>query len=215
MQIRQKGGLLRAHRPTDSAMRSDDLYSLPKDIPAPVDDGAVDHLSGMQVPCIPLLSTKDEWVDVSRQSAQFVILFCYPKTGLPFQEPPKGWNQIPGARGCTPECMGFRRFYDKLRELDSAVFGLSTQSTTYQKEMVDRLDLPFAVLSDCDLALTSALRLPTFIVDEQVLLKRLTMVMRRGTINHVFYPVFPPDRHAEEVLDWLQAAHDGHLKASS
>ena len=196
-------------------MRNDDLYSLPKDIPAPVDDGAADHLPGMQVPSIPLLSTRDEWVDVSRQSAQFVILFCYPKTGLPDREVPKGWNQIPGARGCTPECIGFRRFHDKLAELDCAVFGLSTQSTEYQKEMADRLDLPFAVLSDANLALTNALRLPTFIVEDQVLLKRLTMVIRRGTIDHVFYPVFPPDRHAEEVLDWLRATHDGHLKSSS
>jgi peroxiredoxin len=196
-------------------MRSDDLYSLPKNIPEPVDDGAAEHLPGMQVPYIPLFSTRDEWVDVSRQSAQFVILFCYPRTGLPDRELPKGWNQIPGARGCTPECIGFRHFYGKLRELDCAVFGLSTQPTAYQKEMADRLDLPFAVLSDCNLALTNALRLPTFIVDEQALLKRLTMVIRRGTIHHVFYPVFPPDRHAEEVLDWLQATHHEHSESSS
>ncbi len=186
-------------------MRRDDLYSLPRDIPAPVDDGAADHLLGMQVPPIRLLSTRGEWVDVSKQKARFVILFCYPRTGLPDQEPPKGWNQIPGARGCTPECVGFRNFYDKLREFDCAVFGLSTQSTEYQKEMASRLDLPFAVLSDCNLALTTVLRFPTFVVDDQVLLKRLTLVIRQRTVHHVFYPVFPPDRHAEEVLDWLRA----------
>ena len=197
------------------AMRSDDLYSLPQDLPAPADDGAADHLLGMWVPYVRLLSTRDEWVDVSTQPAQFVVLFCYPRTGLPDHEPPKGWNQIPGARGCTPECIGFRRAYDKLRELDCAVFGLSTQSTEYQKEMANRLDLPFAVLSDHNLALTAALRLPTFVVDDEVLLKRSTLVIRRGTIDHVFYPVFPPDRHAEDVLDWLQNKHDEHLKSLS
>jgi len=186
-------------------MRSDNLYSLPKDLPVPLDDGAADHLRGMRIPSIQLLSTQDEWIDVSTQTTQFVILFCYPRTGLPDQEPPKGWNQIPGARGCTPECIGFHRFYEPLHDLGCAVFGLSTQRTEYQKEMADRLDLPFAVLSDHALAFTKALRLPTFLVDGEELLKRLTLVIRGGMIDHVFYPVFPPDRHAEEVLDWLKA----------
>jgi len=167
-------------------MRSDNLYSLPKDLPAPVDDGAADHLRGMRIPSIRLLSTGSEWIDVSKLTAQFVVLFCYTKTGLPDREPPKGWNEIPGARGCTPECIGFRHSYSKLHELDCAVFGLSTQATEYQKEVADRLDLPFPVLSDSDLIFTDALRLPTFVAEKEVLLKRLTMVIRQGTIDPSF-----------------------------
>jgi len=117
---------------------------------------------------------------------------------------PKGWDEIPGARGCTPETCSFRDHYQQLRKLKMQVFGLSTQTTEYQQEMVARLHLPFEVLSDADFALTNALRLPTFEFDGVRLLKRLTLVLSEGKIEKVFYPVFPPDKHPEQVIAWLE-----------
>jgi peroxiredoxin len=132
------------------------------------------------------------------------VLFCYPRTGRPDEELPPGWNAIPGARGCTPEACGFRDAHAQFEELGARVLALSTQSADYQREMAERLHLPFPVLSDEKLELTHALRLPTFETSGWTLLKRLTLVIDDGRVEHVFYPVFPPDSHAAEVLSWLR-----------
>lgn len=183
--------------------RSDNLYELPGNLPAPVDDGACAHLEGMSVPSIPLMSTRGEYVDIAARSGRTVV-YCYPRTGRPNEEPPTGWDAIPGARGCTPQSCGFRDHYAELRALGvDAVYGLSTQDTQYQAEAVQRLHLPFDLLSDEKLAFAGALRLPTFEAGGMTLIKRLTLIVHDGTIEHVFYPVFPPDANAPAVIHWL------------
>ncbi|MBI3694431.1 MAG: peroxiredoxin [Acidobacteria bacterium] len=184
--------------------RKDDIYQLPPNLPVPVDDGACKHLPGLAVPSIPLRSTANRRVDLSRISAARTVVYCYPHTGKPDQDPPPGWNDIPGARGCTPESCSFREHHKELLALRAEVFGLSTQTAEYQQELVQRLHLPFEVLSDAELAFTKALRLPTFTVQGMILIKRLTLVLSRGKIEKVFYPVFPPDKHAQEVIAWLR-----------
>lgn len=183
--------------------RSDNLYELPADLPVPVDDGACDHLAGMALPAIALAATSGEAVMLARLAGRTVV-YAYPRTGRPDQEIPVGWNEIPGARGCTPQSCAFRDHYQELRQLGAGVFGLSTQTTDYQSEAVERLHLPFALLSDADLALTHALRLPTFTVEGMTLIKRLTLIVRDGSIEHIMYPVFPPNTNAAEVTSWLE-----------
>lgn len=184
--------------------RSDNLHELPKDLPVPQDDGACDHLEGMKLPRVALQSTGGRTVDLSSLKGTTVI-YVYPRTGRPDQEVPPGWNSIPGARGCTPQSCAFRDHYEELKRAGaSQVFGLSTQDTGYQREAADRLHLPFELLSDEGLAFARALKLPTFDVAGMRLIKRLTLIAREGTIEKVFYPVFPPDRNAGDVLDWLR-----------
>jgi peroxiredoxin len=180
--------------------------TLPPDLPEPADDGACDHLPGLALPEVALPATDGTEVRLNQRPAARTVVYAYPRTGRP-GEPSlvDEWDLIPGARGCTPETCGFRDHHAELADLGASVFGLSTQSTGYQRELVERLGLPFAILSDSDLRLTRALRLPTFQVAGQTLLKRHTLVLRDGRIEHVFYPVFPPDRHAAEVLGWLRA----------
>ena len=178
-------------------------YELPNDLPVPEDDGAADHLPGMRLPSVPLASTSGEIVDLSALPGRTVV-YCYPMTGRPDRSLPTGWDEIPGARGCTPQSCSFRDHHAELRALGASVFGLSTQDTDYQSEAATRLHLPFALLSDADLAFARALGLPTFEVDGMVLLKRLTLVIDEGWIEKVFYPVFPPDKSAEEVVEWLE-----------
>ncbi len=182
--------------------RSDNLYELPKNLPVPIDDGASNHLVGMSVPSVPLLSTSGRVVDLSTLPGR-TVLYCYPRSGRPDADPPKGWDEIPGARGCTPQSCAFRDHYQELRALNTRVFGLSTQDTDYQHEVVERLHLPFELLSDSRLAFAQALRLPTFEVESMILIKRLTLIIKDGHIMKVFYPVFPPDKNAEEVIAWL------------
>jgi peroxiredoxin len=190
---------------TGSAMaRSDNLHQLPDNLPIPVDDGACDHLAGLALPSVPLLATSGKMVDLSQLNGRTVV-YAYPRTGRPDQDVPPGWNQIPGARGCTPQSCAFCDHHAELQALGASVFGLSTQDTDYQREAVDRLHLPFDLLSDADLALTNALRLPTFRVGDWTLIKRLTLIVCDGKIAHVFYPVFPPDQNAANVIAWLQA----------
>ena len=187
-------------------MRSDNVYELPKDLPVPQDDGACDHLTGMRLPQIALLSTTGRRVDISWLAGR-TIVYCYPRTGRPDQELPTGWNAIPGARGCTPQSCAFRDHFEELKRAGAAhVFGLSTQDTAYQREAVERLHLPFELLSDEKLAFAKALTLPTFEVDGMNLIRRLTLIACDGAIEKVFYPVFPPDRNAGDVLKWLAAA---------
>ncbi len=191
--------------------RPDNLYELPEHLPVPVDDGACDHLVGMQVPSEPLLSTAGRLVDLASLVGRTVV-YCYPRTGRPDHDPPKGWNDIPGARGCTPQSCAFRDRYQSLHRLGAQVFGLSTQDTEYQREAVTRLHLPVELLSDVELAFARALRLPTFEVEAMTLIKRLTLIICDGRIEKVFYPVFPPDKNAGEVIEWLsrnrREAHD-------
>jgi peroxiredoxin len=182
---------------------ADDIHTLPPDLPVPEEDGAADHLTGMRIPPVSLSSTRGGEVRLDRLAGRTVV-FCYPRTGRPDQELPPGWNAIPGARGCTTEACGFRDRHDRFADLGARVIALSTQDTAYQREMAKRLELPFEVLSDADLRLVGALRLPTFEAAGNTLVKRLTLIIRDGTIEHAFYPVFPPDAHAGEVLDWLQ-----------
>ena len=175
-------------------------------IPAPTDDGAARHLAGATVPPVALAATDGSTVTLATLKGRIVV-FAYPRTG----EPGKAslvddWDMIPGARGCTPQTCSFRDlFADLMRAGAQAVFGLSTQSTAYQHEMVERLHVPFAVLSDEKLALTKAMRLPTMDVAGQTLIKRLALVIDDARISKVFYPVFPPDSNAGDVLAWLQA----------
>jgi len=180
-------------------------FPLPTDLPKPVDDGAADHLLNMQLPRVSLRSTKRREVDLSALTADRTVIYCYPMTGVPGTPLPDGWDAIPGARGCTPQACNFRDRHDELRNLGVKVFGLSTQSPEYQREMADRLHLPFEVLSDESFKFCDALRLPTFEVDGKRLLKRLTIVIRQGRIEHVFYPVFPSNESADQVMEWLNA----------
>jgi peroxiredoxin len=176
----------------------------PDRVVAPEDDGACRHLPGMMMPDVELPSTSGRRVNLSKVAASRVVVYCYPMTAQPGKPLPPGWDDIPGARGCTAETCGFRDHHKGLLALGAEVFGVSTQTTAYQREMVMRLKVAFEVLSDASFALTDALRLPTFLVGRQRLIKRLTLILRRGRIEHVFYPVFPPDRHAEEVIAWLR-----------
>jgi peroxiredoxin len=174
-------------------------------IPEPNDDGAASHLAGMLIPSFPLPATDGTTVDLSMLPSRIVV-YVYPRTGTPGVENPPGWDLIPGARGCTPQSCSFRDHFAELKGLGvNRLFGLSSQDTAYQREAVDRLHLPFPILSDEHLILTRAMRLPTFQTSGMTLLKRLTLVMNGGKVEHVFYPVFPPDRNARDVIAWLAA----------
>jgi peroxiredoxin len=183
--------------------KTENAYELPEGIPIPTDDGAADHLPGIRIPSVPLISISGDTVDLSALSGKTVV-YCYPMTGRPDRDPPQGWDEIPGARGCTPQSCSFRDHHAELRDLDARVFGLSTQDTEYQKEAAGRLHLPFQLLSDEKLAFAEALSLPAFEAEGMIVLKRLTLVIEDGRIEKVFYPVFPPSKNAEEVLAWLR-----------
>ncbi len=186
-----------------SAQPGYDPEQLPADLPRPTDDGAADHLAGAALPSLSLTATSGDEVDLSQLAGRTVV-YGYPRTGQPGMAPlTPEWDDIPGARGCTPQSCDFRDHHGELTAAGARVFGLSTQDTDYQREAAERLHLPYPLLSDADLALTRALRLPSFEVDGQVLLRRLTLVVDDGVIAHTFYPVFPPDTHSREVLRWL------------
>jgi peroxiredoxin len=179
---------------------------LPADLPAPKDDGGARHLTGQMLPALALAATDGAHVDLSRLTGR-TLLYIYPRTGQPGQALPDGWDGIPGARGCTPQSCGFRDHFIELKQLGvGCVFGLSTQDSDYQREAAERLHLPFPLLSDVALKFTRALGLPTFEVAGMTLLKRMALVIDDGTIVKVFYPVFPPDKNAEEVAAWLRAS---------
>jgi peroxiredoxin len=176
-------------------------------VPVPADDGAADHLPGLAAPHVTLPSTSGGSVTLDDLGPGRTVLYVYPKTAGPDGTVPDGWDSIPGARGCTPEACDFRDHHEELLAAGATgVFGVSAQDTDYQREVVDRLHLPFAMLSDSELRLARALRLPTFEAGGLTLFKRITLVIRDGVIEHVFYPVFPPGEHAREVLAWLRAA---------
>ncbi|HEX2740587.1 MAG TPA: peroxiredoxin [Rubrobacter sp.] len=182
--------------------RNDSLYSVPDGIPEPPDDGACGHLPGMRLHSVSLTSTDGDRVDLSTLTGTTVV-YCYPMTGRPDQDLPQGWDDIPGARGCTPQSCAFRDHHAELQALGARVFGLSTQDSAYQREAAERLHLPFLLLSDERLEFAVSLDLPTFEAEGMTLIRRLTLVIEDGEIREVFYPVFPPGRNAEEVLGWL------------
>ncbi len=177
---------------------------LPPGIPVPQDDGAARHLAGMKLPDLALPATRGGAINVALLPGR-TVLYIYPRTGVPGVDLPQGWDDIPGARGCTPQSCGFRDHFAELKALGvSHLFGLSTQQSDYQREAAERLHLPFAILSDAKLAFTRALNLPTFSVAGMTLLKRMALIIDDGIIDKVFYPVFPPDKNAAEVVAWLR-----------
>ena len=176
---------------------------LPADLPVPLDDGASSQLLEKSLPNVVLYSTCGKQVNVSHIKSK-VVFYCYPMTGQPGIKLPDGCDSIPGARGCTPQSCSFRDHYQELQALNTQVYGISTQESAAQIEAVTRLHLPFELLSDVDLKLTKALQLPTFEVENKQLIKRLTLIAQEGKIIKVFYPVFPPDKNAQDVIDWLE-----------
>jgi peroxiredoxin len=177
---------------------------LPVNLPMPQDDGAARHLVGFRLPDIALTATDGAPVNLSKLKGRTVV-YVYPRTGRPGQALPTGWDAIPGARGCTPQSCGFRDHFAELKQLGvNALYGLSTQDNAYQREVAERLHLPFAILSDAEFQLTRAMQLPTFTVDGMTLVKRMAWLIDDGVVAHVFYPVFPPDRSADEVIGWLR-----------
>jgi peroxiredoxin len=172
-------------------------------IPAPPDDGATSHLAGVRLPSVTLSATNGDMVDLS-SLVGLVVVYAYPRTGKPGVENPDGWDLIPGARGCTPQSCSFRDHFAELKALCvDHLFGLSTQDRDYQREAAERLHLPFAILSDDSFQLTRAMNLPTFQAGGMTLLKRFVLIIDNGVVEHVFYPVFPPDRSAADVVAWL------------
>ena len=184
-------------------MAEHDFRSLPPDLPAPADDGAADHLAGTEVPALTLSSTQGE-LDLREALGELGVLYVYPRTGVPGEPSPPGWDDIPGARGCTPQSCAFRDARADFAELGASLLGLSAQTPHEQQEFAFREHIPYPLLADPALQLAAALRLPTFEAGGRHLYKRMTIVARAGRIAHVFYPVFPPDRNAEEVLGWLR-----------
>jgi len=177
---------------------------LPPDIPVPQDDGAARHLAGMKLPNLALAATGGPPVNLSKLKGR-TIVYVYPRTGVPGVDAPPGWDEIPGARGCTPQSCGFRDRFAEIKTLGVAnLFGLSTQDTDYQREAARRLHLPFPILSDAALKFGHAIKLPTFSVAGMTLYKRMALVIDSGTIVKAFYPVFPPDKNAAEVIAWLR-----------
>ena len=181
-------------------------YVLPDDLPVPVDDGAADHLRGMEMPAVSLQSTSGGDVDLRAAAAGTLVLYIYPRTGRPGEPLPEGWDDIPGARGCTPQSCAFRDHFGELGELGADVLGMSAQSLAEQVEFAERVGLPYPILSDPALELAGALSLPTFDVAGMRLYRRLTLIARAGRVAKAFYPVFPPDRNAADVVSWLQGS---------
>ena len=182
------------------------LSQLPADLPIPLDDGQAAHLVGMDLPNFSLPSTSGQNFNFDINSdPKRLVIYVYPLTGQPNVALPEGWDEIPGARGCTPQACDFSDNYQQFQRLHTQVFGLSTQTSDYQLELKKRLHLPFNLLSDSDYKLKQFLNLPTFKVGELTLYKRLTLIIEQGIIKQVFYPVFPPNQHALQVLVWLKS----------
>jgi peroxiredoxin len=183
-----------------------DPYTLPPDLPVPEDDGAADHLEGTRIPRLELPTTDQRALDLAEAAQQLLVLYIYPRTGTPGEALPTGWDDIPGARGCTPQACAFRDLHAEIAAAGAHTLGLSAQSVAEQHEVVARLGLPYALASDALLTVAGALGLPTFEVDGMRLYKRLTLIADAGEIVKVFYPVFPPNRNATDVLEWLRAS---------
>jgi peroxiredoxin len=188
-----------------------DYSQIPPDLPVPEDDGAADHLPGLKIPpALTLPSTGGGDVDLAAiaSGSDLVVAYVYPRTGVPGEPSPAGWDDIPGARGCTPQSCAFRDSLEEFAAVAASVLGISAQSSAEQAEFAERERIPFPLLADPGLRLADALRLPTFGVEGMTLYRRLTLVARQGRIVKAFYPVFPPDRNAAEVLAWLRATDE-------
>ena len=179
------------------------VYEIPSNLPIPTDDGSTDHLKGLRLPNVSLAATNGTTINLGEIKGKLVI-YCYPMTGQPNVALRDGWDQIPGARGCTPQSCSFRDHYNELQTLGTEVLGLSVQTTEYQKEMVDRLHLPFPVVSDSDYRFQKALNMPTFVASGMTLLKRVTLIVSNGVIQAVHYPIFPSDSDPIWVIDYLK-----------
>ena len=179
------------------------VYEIPSNLPIPTDDGSTDHLKGLRLPNVSLAATNGTTINLGEIKGKLVI-YCYPMTGQPNVALPEAWDQIPGARGCTPQSCSFRDHYQELQALGAEVLGLSVQTTEYQKEMVDRLHLPFPVVSDSDYRFQKALSMPTFVASGMTLLKRVTLIVSNGVIQAVHYPIFPSDSDPIWVIDYLK-----------
>lgn len=182
-----------------------DYRELPSDLPVPQDDGAANHLVGMEVPALNLTSSHGETTNLAELASGRLVAYVYPRTGTPGEPSPVGWDDIPGARGCTPQSCAYRDSLAEFIELGASVVGISAQSPAEQSEFAEREHIPFPLLSDAGLGLASSLELPAFTVEGMTLYKRLTFVAEAGRISKVFYPVFPPDRNATDVLAWLRS----------
>ena len=179
------------------------IYVLPDGLPAPVDDGACDHLAGMPVPSLTLDSSMGP-VSFRELGLDLAVLYVYPRTGRPDRPTPASWDAIPGARGCTPQSCAFRDHAAELAELRARVAGLSVQTLEDQVELAEREHIPFPVIADPERKLGAALDLPTFEFEGLELYKRVTLILEAAHVSKVFYPVFPPDRNAAEVVSWLR-----------
>jgi peroxiredoxin len=182
-----------------------DPYTLPADLPVPEDDGAADHLPGTRIPHLELPTTDRRALDLGEAAQRLLVLYVYPRSGRPGEPLPTGWDDIPGARGCTPQACAFRDLHAEIAAAGAHVLGLSAQPVAEQLEFAQRVGLPYALASDPLLTVAAALTLPTFEVDGMTLYRRITLVADGGRIEKAFYPVFPPDRNAREVLEWLRA----------
>ena len=180
-----------------------DYTSLPPSLPVPEDDGAADHLPGLAVPALSLPATSGGELDLAELAAGRLVAYLYPRTGTPGQPLIEGWDDIPGARGCTPQSCSYRDALAEFEQFDATVIGISAQSAAEQAEFASREHIPFPLLSDPQLQLATALRLPTFEAAGMTLYRRLTLVAEAGIVVKAFYPVFPPDRDAAAVLSWL------------
>jgi peroxiredoxin len=193
------------HAPSGPGSPSADWQQLPAGLPVPEDDGAADQLPGLRLPDLAFSATDGSTVRLNGLPGPRTVIYLYPRTGVPGEPSPTGWDAIPGARGCTPESCAFRDHHAELRAAGASVYGMSSQDVGYQRAAVDRLHLPFPLISDPRLMLADAIGVPTFQVDGMTLYRRLTLVVRDGLVEHAFYPVFPPDGHAEQVLAWLRS----------
>lgn len=185
---------------------SNEFTSLPPDLPVPVDDGAADHLVSLELPSLSLPATSGGTAELAGLARERLVAYLYPRTGRPGEPLPDGWDDIPGARGCTPQSCSYRDSLDRFERLGASVVGISAQSAAEQAEFAVREHIPFPLLSDPELLLADRLGLPTFEAAGTNLYKRLTLIAETGRIVKVFYPVFPPDRDAANVLDWLRSA---------
>ena len=179
------------------------LSKLPEGLPIPVDDGACDHLLGSRIPNVTLKGVSDADIDIGSIGGT-VVIFFYPMIGNPDSLPMNDWNEIPGARGCTPQSCSFRDNYTKFEGLGIQVIGISSQPLADQKEGSARLKLPFELLNDSQLELAKAMKLPTFEYDSSTYIKRLTIISQGGVVKKIFYPVFPPDKNVSDVVEWIE-----------
>ena len=178
---------------------------LPQNLPIPKQDGACDHLLNTKIPDISLLTQDGNFLILNRTDTFRLVIYCYPMTGHPKRPLPDNWDNIPGARGCTPQTCSFRDLYDQIIVQNAVPIGLSTQSVEDLKEMTVRLKIPYDVVSDQQLLFASALKLPTFSIGDKKFIRRLTLIIEKSVIKHFFYPIFPPDKHINEVLEWLKS----------